>query len=96
MNAVALKRGLLHIYDRMHKQAGSYPVYDTALQLWEGLGKPERMHLLGLGLVEFYVEFNQLKYREIYPDDAQFLVRHCVPSSQFVEEALMQEENWGF
>ncbi|AFE86096.1 hypothetical protein phiKDA1_3 (endogenous virus) [Enterobacter phage phiKDA1] len=81
MNAVALKKGLLHVYDYMRKQAGSYPSYDTSLQLWEGLGKPKRMHLLGLGLVEFYVEFNQLKYREVYPDAAEFLVRYCVPSA---------------
>lgn len=81
MNAVALKKGLLHVYDYMQKQAGSYPSYDTSLQLWEGLGKPKRMHLLGLGLVEFYVEFNQLKYREVYPDAVEFLVRHCVPSA---------------
>lgn len=81
MNAVALKKGLLHIYDYMHKQAGSYPTYGTSLQLWEGLGKPKRMHLLGLGLVEFYVEFNQLKYREVYPDAVQFLARRCVPST---------------
>lgn len=81
MDAVALKKGLLHIYDYMHKQAGSYPAYDTSLQLWEGLGKPRQMHLLGLGLVEFYVEFNQLKYREVYPDAVRFLARYCMPSA---------------
>ncbi len=88
MNAVALKKGLLHIYDYMQKQAGSYPDYDTSLQLWEGLGKPKRMHLLGLGLVEFYVEFNQLKYREVYPDVVSFLMTKCYASPELTEEVL--------
>lgn len=88
MNAVALKKGLLGIYDYMHKQAGSYPAYDTSLQLWEGLGKPNRMHLLGLGLVEFYVEFNQLKYREVYPYAVAFLMTKCYGSPELTEEVL--------
>lgn len=91
MNAVALKKGLLHIYDYMQKQAGSYPAYDTSLQLWEGLGRPKRMHLLGLGLVELYVEFNQLKYREVYPDAVEFLMTKCYGSPELTEEVLNEQ-----
>lgn len=66
VGSYALKKHFLRMYDRLNRSAGLEPGYDTPKQLWEGVGSPKYEVMHQFGVVELYVEHNQLKGRIVY------------------------------